>query len=314
MAGLFDFLPLVVAQQGMFQTLGRTPEPSQITDGSGNVAQYDRVMTTKLALGYAAGVEILHRARGETADSAVDLACGPGHYSLCLAKYLGYKQVTGVDLSAPMVKVAAGNATRANLSGNLRFQVGDITQLDSFPAGQLDLASFTGAAHHMPDLDTVAAIVCEMDRITKPTGLVMLMDLARLRTAKLTERYVNTLGQDYKDRGLGEFFDDFRNSMYAVWTPKELRGVIPTDSARWWCHLVPRGLPTIQVILGLPIGRDRPFLRRGFAADQHPLIQEWYPRWREEVSPNWADQTLHEWKLARMTIMTASKFYVPPSR
>jgi len=117
---------------------------------------------------------------------------------------------------------------------------------------------------------------------------------------------------DRRPKDEAEFFDDFRNTMYAVWTPKELHRVIPTDSARWWCHLVPRGLPTIQVILGLPVGRDRVFLRRGFAAEQHPLIREWYPRWRDEVSLTWAQQTLREWKLARMTLIAAHRYFVAP--
>jgi SAM-dependent methyltransferase len=213
-----------------------------------------------------------------------------------------------------MVDVANRNAAKANLVDQVRFQAGDATKLDAFATAGFDLASFTGAAHHMPDLATVAGIVRQMDRITKPTGLVMLMDLARLRTARLTERYVNTLGQDYKDRGLGDFFEDFRNTMYAVWTPKELRSVIPHDSSRWWCHIVPRALPTIQVILGLPVGRERAFSRRGFTAEGHPLIREWHPRWRDEVSAAWADQTLKEWKLARLTLLTARKHFVRPSR
>jgi ubiquinone/menaquinone biosynthesis C-methylase UbiE len=311
MPSLFDFVPMVLSQQGIFQTLDRSPEPK----GPDNVAEYDRVMTTKLALSYAAGVEIIYRVRDEPGGSAVDLACGPGHYTLCLAKHLGIAPVTGVDIERPRVEAATRNAVAMCLDQSVRFQVGDISKrLDAFRDGELDLASFTGAAHHMDDLETVAGIVREMDRITKPGGLVMLMDLARLRTAKLTERYVNTLGQDYKDRGLGDFFNEFRNSMYAVWTPKELRGVIPTDSARWWCQLVPRGLPTIQIILGLPIGRNRVYLRRGFAAEQNPLIRDWYPRWREEVSATWADQTLNEWKLARLTLMTAQKHYVAPGK
>ena len=87
----------------------------------------------------------------------------------------------------------------------------------------------------------------------------MVMDLVRLRTEELTARYVQTLGHDYVERGLPDFFEDFRNSMYAAWTANELFSSIPRDSRRIWCHIVPRALPTVQVILGLPVGRKEPF-------------------------------------------------------
>jgi len=315
MPSIVDFFPMIVNQQAGSQSLGRTPEPERVTDAADNVLQYDQVMKSKLALGYAAGIEGVYRARPEgSRGAAVDLACGPGHYTICLARHLDYNMVTGVDLSAPMVDVATQNSSRAGLSDRVVFKHGDATKLDDIGSGELDLASFTGAAHHMPDLETVAGILREMDRITKPEGLVMVMDLARLRTEGLTERYIKTLGHDYVERGLPSFLEDFRNSMYAVWTPREFRTAIPTDSQRWWCHVVPRGLPTVQMIFGLPVGRKKVFLRPGFRAKEHPLIRQWYPRWEEQVSHVWAKETLREFHLMRTTLAFASKRMFPPGK
>ena len=306
MASLLSFLPLVLWQHAGRQQLERRPEPRAATDLPAHVLQYDQVMTTKLVVAYAACIEVIHRARAEASDlAAVDLACGPGRYTICLARYLQYRRVLGVDLSMPMVEAAGRNAAKHGLSGQVQFQHGDVRKLDAFGSGRFDLASFTGAAHHMEDLDTVSYILREMDRITKPEGLVMLMDLARLRTAKLTERYVQSLGDDYVDRGLAEFLEDFRNSMYAVWTPDELRTAIPPRSRRLWAQLVPRGLPTIQIILGLPVNRSEVFIRPGFAARAHPLIQEWYPRWKQRVGESWARETLAEWKLMRLALFSS---------
>ncbi len=314
MPSLADFVPLFAGQIGP-QVLGRTEEPAVVTQAEDHVCQYDQVMGTKLALSYAAALEAVYRVRQDVGcEAALDLACGPGHYTVCLARYLGYAKVTGIDLSGPMVGVATENAAAEGLEQRVRFRRGDVTQLHQFDQGEWDLVSLTGAAHHMPDLETVGRIVREMDRVAKPEGLVMVMDLARLRTAKLTERYVKTLGHDYSERGLPAFLEDFRNSMYAVWTPKELATAIPTDSPRWWCHLVPRGLPTVQMIFGLPVGRKRLFVRRGYATREHPLIQDWYPRWEQQVSPQWAKETLREWHLMRMTISLASKKMFPPGK
>jgi ubiquinone/menaquinone biosynthesis C-methylase UbiE len=273
----FQMVAMIVAQQFGRQQLERRPEPSQTTDAAENIIQYDRVMSTKLAVAYAAGLEIVYRTRPDgPAGKAIDLACGPGHYTLCLAKYLGYQQILGIDLSPGMVQQASKNARDQGLQSQISFREGDATSLSDVPNATFDLASFTDAAHHMPDQGTVTSVLREMDRITKPEGIVMVMDLVRLRTARLTERYVRVLGHDYIARGLPDFFQDFKNSMYAAWTPAELAITVPSSTNRHWCHVVPRLLPTVQFILGLPIGRDKTMLRGGlpWAKGENPVARE----------------------------------------
>jgi ubiquinone/menaquinone biosynthesis C-methylase UbiE len=290
---------MAVVQQMGSQRLERCPEPEQITAGADNVVQYDQVMTTKLVLAYAAGLELVHRALPNTkCDSAVDLACGPGHYTLCLSRYLAVEKIVGIDLSAQMVEAANKNSEWQGLRDRADFRVGDVTRLDDMPAGKFGLASFTDAAHHMPNLGVVTAILREMDRITRPDGLVMIMDLVRLRTAELTARYVETLGHDYVERGLPSFLEDFRNSMYAAWTASEIFSAIPRESRRFWCHIVPRGLPTVQVILGLPVGRREPLVRWGLP---------WQPT--ENPVPS---EMRGEWRMLRMSLRLASRRFVPP--
>jgi ubiquinone/menaquinone biosynthesis C-methylase UbiE len=315
MPGVIDVLSMVGCQIMGPQRLERVPEPSDITDAADNVLQYDQVMHTKLVLAYALGLHVLHRARpdGRQAE-AVDLACGPGHYTICLAQYFGYQSIRGIDLSFPMVTTATKNAEQSDLGERIRFEVGDVTHLCTVSDQSVDLASFTDASHHLPDLEAVRRTMKEMDRVTRDEGLVMIMDVARLRTARLTERFVDTLGKDYKERGLKAFLGDFHNSMYAAWTPGELFSAIPTDSARTWCHLVPRGLPSVQVILGLPVGRTKPFVRRGYATNAHPLIRDWYPRWCEQVRREWADETVFDWKVLRTMVSLARKRFVRPGR
>ncbi len=283
-------IPMVLSQVFGAQKLMRVREPSSVTADYENVVQYDRVMSTKLAINYAIALEVIHRARTITSDAeseAIDLACGPGHFTLCLKKYFGFDKITGVDLSPGMVGVAQKNATSQQLA-NCFFEVGDITNLEKFSDDTFDLTSFTGAAHHMADLSVVGSTLRQMDRITKPDGLVLLMDLARLRTAKLTEFYVDFLGADYVKQGLPDFLTDFRNSMYAAWTTDELSSVVPKQSRRVWIHFYPRLLPSMQFILGLPVGRTNLFCRRGLP-------------WKVQESPIPSNMRA-EWRLARMTL------------
>ena len=151
----------------------------------------------------------------------------------------------------------------------------------------------------MPDLKTVRQVLREMDRISRPEGLILVMDLARLRTGQLTERYVNLLGHDYVERGLPQFFEDFRNSMYAAWTVDELRSAVPTDSRRVWCQLVPRGLPSMQFILGLPVGRRRPFIRKGYP---------W--KWDNSIVPA---EMRPEWRMLQITLALGRTAIITPS-
>jgi len=204
------------------------------------------------------------------------------------------------------------NAHKKNLESRTTFEVKDITSLESCDDHSFDLSSFTDAAHHMEGrdetnqsvrqqeaLEIVAGILSEMDRVTKPSGLVMLMDLARLRTASLTEQYVNLLGHDYIARGLPNFFQDFRNSMYAAWTYSELETAIPKHSSRVWCHLVSKALPSMQIIFGLPVGRRTLFLRKGFP-------------WAPQDCPV-PKQLRVEWRLGRFTLFSAPAKFTPAS-
>ncbi|MHB8974111.1 MAG: class I SAM-dependent methyltransferase [Pirellulaceae bacterium] len=299
MPSSIDFFQMIACQQAGKQVLQRHAEPTGITQSSDKVEQYDRVMSTKLALVYAAGLAAIYQAIDDSnRTAAVDIACGPGHFTLSMAQYIGWQTTTGIDLSKPMVEIATQNAAKYGLTDRALFEIGDATSLIGRNGHSYDLSTFTDAAHHMPSLDMVTTVMREMNRITKPEGLVMVMDLVRLRTQALTEHYVNSLGRDYIARGLPAFFDDFRNSMYAAWTAEELREAIPRDTNRYWCHIVPRGLPTIQFVLGLPVGRKWPFVRRGVP-------------WTKENNPI-PKEMRTDWRMLRATLALASKTMIPP--
>jgi ubiquinone/menaquinone biosynthesis C-methylase UbiE len=275
---------MAVRQELSSQSLQRAPEPHAVTDLPEHVVQYDRVMSTKLALTYAFGLEVVHRARPEGRGGlALDLACGPGYFTLSLARFFDYQRVIGIDLSLPMIEAASKNASEQRLRDRTEFRIGDATSLPEVSAGTASLVSFTGAAHQMPDLPTVTRVFEEMERMAASDGLIFVMDLHRLRSAKLTERYVNTLGADYIERGLPRFYDDFHDSMYAAWTAEELAGAIPRSSLRSWWQLVPRGLPMLQILIAHPIGQQRVFARSGVpwgSDEEMPLSADMHREYR----------------------------------
>lgn len=287
---LLQFLKVGMTQKTSPQLLGRTPEPSTLTEDPGAVSDYDQVMTSKLSLLYTAALEILHRARPEEkGENALDIACGPGHLTLSLARFMNYSKVVGLDLSKPMVRTATRNAARLRLDKHVEFQQGDATQLNDFPDNYFDLTTYTDAAHHMDNLSMVRQVLTAMDRVTRPEGLVMVMDLVRLKTRPQTEQYVKMMASDYVQRGLTHFLADFRNSMYAAWTAEEMREAVPSQSSRRWVQWIPRFFPSMQIIMGLPVNRKEVFVRPAWKVN--PLIAELSPLWEKAVGRSWARET-----------------------
>ena len=281
-----------LAQHVWPQTLGRTPEPDLLTDKQQNVEHYNSALLTRMPLFYDLGLEVICRARPYEGGSAIDLGCGPGFLSICLARYLGYHDVTGIDLSKPMIEVAKENAKNSGVGSSVTFQLGNMVRLDSVPADRVDLTVNTLSVHHLPDLDSARDAFLEMDRITKPSGLVMILDMHRFRSQFFTELGVRILGRDFLECGLKALHDDFYHSMFAAWTRRELQNAIPQTSKHRWCHLGPfLGLPPIQIILGLPVEQKSIFLRPGFPSHGHPFIESLRNRWEAERGAKWVQET-----------------------
>ena len=127
----------------------------------------------------------------------------------------------GIDLSKPMVATASKNAIDQGV-GQARFELGNATDLSQLGNEKFDLCTMMDAAHHLPTLEHVSKALAEMERVTHENGLVVVMDLVRLRTENLTNKYVNVLGEDYRKRGLADFYNQFHDSMHAAWTADEL--------------------------------------------------------------------------------------------
>ncbi len=303
MPSIFKMLPLIIGQNIGKQVLERLAEPNRVTDKTDNVLQYDKVLETKLAISYAIGIETIYRARPEPfGGRALDICCGPGHMSITMARELKLESLIGVDLSAPMVKVANANAREQGML-KVSFREADATSLQDFSDNEFDLTTMMDAAHHLspprdkepldPPTKWVSAALGEMDRVTSPGGLIVVMDLVRLRTKPMTEKYIELLAHDYEKRGLPAFKEDFRDSMYAAWTTHELRLAVPRQSKRQWNLVVPRGLPFAQFLMGFPRERRSPFINRG---------RIWNDVNRAPVSI----ENMPDYRLARLMMATAA--------
>jgi 2-polyprenyl-3-methyl-5-hydroxy-6-metoxy-1,4-benzoquinol methylase len=256
---------LVADVEAAKENLKRTPEPRGVTDSADSVFDYDQIMNTNMTVNYAAGMDYLHRIRNELArDSkrqALDLCSGPGHFTFCLAEYLGYKKILGIDYSQPMIDVSKKN-NRAQKS-EIEFVQMDALKLEKsgLKTGQFDLVRFANSAHHFDSIDDVKNILTASEKLCRDDGLVFLTDLCRLPNADVTRRFVELTSVDYRERGMSAMHQDFLNSMFAAWTIDEMAKAVPKNTRRVWYQIRAAALPYFQVLVGLPVGRNELFLR-----------------------------------------------------
>lgn len=235
------------------RTLERVPEPDLIMATPENVDEFDEIINSNVAISFCGALELLFEIGAlPRAEKIMDLACGPGHFTLFLARYSSAEKVIGVDLSEPMLEKAYRNAVKMGLSHRVEFVLGDITALPQFQDQQFDLITCTNSAHHLPTIDALHQMLGEMLRLITPQGIAFVMDLTRLRTTGCVEKYVQLMGQEYLASGLHNLYEDFRNSMYAAWTPDELRSSVPTTRTHQWQYFAIAPLPINQFLFALP--------------------------------------------------------------
>jgi len=123
--------------------------------------------------------------------SVIDIGCGTGNHALRLSK-MGY-QVTGVDVSPTMLKIAKAKDKKAKI----RFIRGDMKKLEKvIPKSQrFDAAICLGQVfyHLMTDKD-VQILLSRLHKILKQNGLFV---FSARNAKKINEEYLNKLLLDH---------------------------------------------------------------------------------------------------------------------
>ncbi len=104
---------------------------------------------------------------------ALDLATGTGDLAFALGSRAA--RVVGLDVTQPMIAIAAAKASARRERGDLRvprFLVGDMLALP-FPSGSFDVITTGYGLRNVPDLDRA---IDEMLRVLKPGGQALSLD------------------------------------------------------------------------------------------------------------------------------------------
>ncbi|MCD1294504.1 class I SAM-dependent methyltransferase [Methanocella sp. CWC-04] len=113
----------------------------------------------------------------------LDIGTGPGRLPIMIASRNNYVHVTGIDLSADMVKIAS-DAARDDGLGNVVFKVGNANSLP-FDDREFDLVISTLSFHHWKQPDIA---LDEIYRVLRHGGEAWIYDMPRKIDP---ERFVN---------------------------------------------------------------------------------------------------------------------------
>ncbi len=101
-------------------------------------------------------------------SSCLDACCGPGGLTFQLARRC--ERVVGIDRSERMIARARQLMARREL-GEVDFQVGDATDLNTFVPGSFDVATVAMGLHEMP-ADVRARVIPELLRVAASAVIV----------------------------------------------------------------------------------------------------------------------------------------------
>jgi SAM-dependent methyltransferase len=104
----------------------------------------------------------------QAGDAVLDAGCGPGEHSIRVAR--DGCLVHGIDLSHPVLEEAQHRVQKAGLEGKIRFEYGDLTNLDIDDESYKYVFSW-GVIIHIPELERALS---ELARILKPGGRLAL--------------------------------------------------------------------------------------------------------------------------------------------
>ena len=152
-------------------------------------------------------------------DRVLDLACGPAHQLVQVARLNPDVRFVGLDASPAMLACAQGTLARAHVS-NVELVQGDMTRLMGLEDGSMDGLICTMSLHHLPDHAALCTTLREVRRVLKTQGRFYLMDFGRLKLLGTQRFFADDLRQS------AQFTEDYFNSLRAAFSVNELSAAV----------------------------------------------------------------------------------------
>ena len=148
-----------------------------------------------------------------TEGHILDLGCGPGDIPVRFARALPFCRITGVDASAPMVRLAEEAVQQAGLSGRITFRCERFQDLAGVSVA--DAAISNSLLHHVPN---PLQFWYRLRQLVKPGSPVLVMDLLRPDSPEEAQSIVDR----YAAKEPEILRHDFYRSLLAAFTEDEV--------------------------------------------------------------------------------------------
>ncbi len=148
---------------------------------------YDVVMvrlTSRLYQQVIADLTALRLVEGKVLDAGT----GPGTLVRELARQLPGLQVSGIDLSEEMIRLARAHARREQLEERVHFQSGDVAHLP-YPDHSFDVVVSTISMHHWFELEQPLR---ELHRVLRPGGRLWIYDFRFIKAQTVEKALTST--------------------------------------------------------------------------------------------------------------------------
>ena len=126
-------------------------------------------------------------ALGAESGHFLDVGTGPAQIPILLAQRCPHIQITAIDLSREMLKIAKKHVADNSLTDRITLELVDAKSLP-YPDDTFDGLISNSIVHHIHD--SLRALK-EMGRVMKPTGVVLIRDLIRPETPEAAQAFVD---------------------------------------------------------------------------------------------------------------------------
>jgi ubiquinone/menaquinone biosynthesis C-methylase UbiE len=103
----------------------------------------------------------------------LDAGCGSGEMMVALAPYFPECEITGIDISNPLLEYASRLKTIHHLNGHVQFINGDVKKM-AFTDNHFDVVFNVNMVHF---IDDPIPMLNEIERVLKPDGYLFIRDL-----------------------------------------------------------------------------------------------------------------------------------------
>jgi ubiquinone/menaquinone biosynthesis C-methylase UbiE len=129
------------------------------------------------------------RVRGFKKGRILDAGCGFGETLIRLAESFPEADLTGIDLSEPLLNLARSTATKAGLSKRIEFKKADVCST-SFPDKYFDVVLNINMVHVV---ENPLQMLDELERILAVDGHLFIVDIRRSWIGLLEREFLSAL-------------------------------------------------------------------------------------------------------------------------